>query len=131
MYNGYSVCNIAIEPGADWTSLPKELPTDRNGNKERVPGRPRDVRYSRIDGSKFFRTATTMVAPNSQGSTVIHPTVGLIPYSVPASCKDLTEIWFNSKSVYSPFVSALGHRASRTVGSSCPSVRGRSLSCAM
>ncbi|KAF8503256.1 S-adenosyl-L-methionine-dependent methyltransferase [Russula emetica] len=65
------VCNVAIELGADWRSLPEELAIDRSSRKE---GQQRDVRYSRIDGSAHFRTATTTVAPNAQGSTVIHPT---------------------------------------------------------
>ena len=69
------MCNVAIERGADWRSLPKELAIDRSGRKERAPGQQRDVRYSRIDGSGHFRTATTSVAPNAQGSTVVHPTV--------------------------------------------------------
>jgi DNA (cytosine-5)-methyltransferase 1 len=65
----YRVCNVAIELGADWSSLPKELAINEKSSGQR------DVRYSRIDGSAHFRTATTTVAPNSQGSTVIHPTV--------------------------------------------------------
>ena len=70
----YRVCNIAIERGADWRTLPEELALDRNGRKERASGQ-RDVRYSRIDGSGNFRTAMTTVAPSAQGTTVIHPTV--------------------------------------------------------
>jgi DNA (cytosine-5)-methyltransferase 1 len=66
------VCNVAIEPGADWKSLPEELAIE---GKTRETSTQRDVRYSRIDGSKHFRTAMTTVAPNSHGSTVIHPTV--------------------------------------------------------
>jgi len=69
----YRVCNVAIEPGADWRTLPEEL-IDRSIYKEKGSGQ-RDVRYSRIDASGYFRTATTTVAPNAQGSTVIHPTV--------------------------------------------------------
>ena len=70
IYDGddYRVCNVAMEPGADWKTLPKELAID---GKEKG----QDVRYSRIDGSGHFRTATTMVAPNAQGSTVVHPNV--------------------------------------------------------
>ena len=71
----YRVCNVAIEVGADWRTLPKELLIDRNSRKEKGSGPQRDVRYSRVDGSGHFRTATTTVAPNAQGSTVIHPTV--------------------------------------------------------
>jgi hypothetical protein len=67
----YRVCNIAIERGADWRTLPEELAIPRNSEKQNR----QDVRYSRIDGGGYFRTATTMVAPNAQGSTVIHPTV--------------------------------------------------------
>jgi hypothetical protein len=70
----YRVCNVAIEVGADWRTLPEELVIDGPFRKEKGSGQ-RDVRYSRIDGSGHFRTATTTVAPNSQGSTVIHPTV--------------------------------------------------------
>ena len=65
----YRVCNIAIEPDADWRTLPPELPIGNYSRKQR------DVRYSRIDGSGHFRTAVTTVAPTAQGSTVIHPTV--------------------------------------------------------
>jgi hypothetical protein len=71
----YRVCNVAIERGADWRSLPEELLIDRNSRKEKAPGQQRDVRYSRVDASGYFRTATTTVAPNAQGSTVVHPTV--------------------------------------------------------
>ena len=66
----YRVCNIAIERGADWSSLPEELAIESKKNSAQ-----RDVRYSRIDGSGHFRTAVTTVAPTYQGSTVIHPTV--------------------------------------------------------
>jgi DNA (cytosine-5)-methyltransferase 1 len=65
----YRVCNVAIDPDADWRTLPEELAIGPNSRKQR------DVRYSRIDGSGFFRTAVTTVAPSSQGSTVLHPTV--------------------------------------------------------
>jgi hypothetical protein len=69
--DGYRVCNIDIERGADWRTLPEELEIQRTSEKQNR----QDVRYSRVDGSGYFRTATTMVAPNAQGSTVIHPTV--------------------------------------------------------
>lgn len=69
--DGYRVCNVAIERGADWRSLPEVLAISR---KEKA-GQQRDVRFSRIDASGHFRTATTTVAPNAQGSTVVHPTV--------------------------------------------------------
>jgi hypothetical protein len=69
------VCNVAIELDADWRSLPEELAIGGKSRKEKGGSGNRDVRYSRIDGSGHFRTATTMVAPNAQGSTVIHPTV--------------------------------------------------------
>ena len=71
--DGNSVCNVSIEPGADWRSLPVELSMAMSGREDRST--KKDVRYSRLDGNGHFRTALTTVAPNAQGSTVIHPTV--------------------------------------------------------
>jgi DNA (cytosine-5)-methyltransferase 1 len=69
------VCNVAIELGADWRSLPDELSvTMRSARMERTSTH-KDVRYSRVDANGHFRTALTTVNPNAQGSTVIHPTV--------------------------------------------------------
>ena len=71
-----SVCNVAIEPGADWRSLPQELPVAIGArDSEETSSTRRDVRYSRLNGDGHFRTAMTTVAPNAQGSTLIHPTV--------------------------------------------------------
>lgn len=92
------------------------------------------MKYSRVNGSGNFRTATTTVLPNAQGSTVIHPTVRRPPLIHSLTQQGyMTEISVvtGSKSEYSPFVSVPGPRDSRTTGSSCLSVSGRVLSCAM
>jgi DNA (cytosine-5)-methyltransferase 1 len=67
------VCNVPIEPGADWHSLPEELLMATGVRESRTSGQ--DVRYSRLDGNGHFRTAMTTVTPTASGSTVIHPTV--------------------------------------------------------
>jgi mannose-6-phosphate isomerase-like protein (cupin superfamily) len=69
------VCNVAIEPGADWRSLPHELSITTGARDPEKTSQQRDVRYSRLNGDRHFRTAMTTVAPSSQGSTVIHPKV--------------------------------------------------------
>jgi DNA (cytosine-5)-methyltransferase 1 len=69
------VCNVAMERGADWRSLPQELSIATGARDPEKTSQQRDVRYSRLNGSGHFRTAMTTVAPNSQGSTVIHPNV--------------------------------------------------------
>ena len=66
------VCNVAMKPGADWRSLPRQL----HMKKQQGGGATsRDVRFSRINGGGHFRTAMTTVMPHSQGATVIHPSV--------------------------------------------------------
>lgn len=64
------VCNVAIQPGADWRSLPRQLQIKKSDGAAK-----RDTRFSRIDGGAHFRTAMTTVMPHSQGATVIHPSV--------------------------------------------------------
>lgn len=66
------VCNVAIKPGADWRSLPRQMQPIKkpDGGAKR-----RDTRFSRIDGAGHFRTAMTIVMPHAQGATVLHPTV--------------------------------------------------------
>ncbi|KAI9459440.1 S-adenosyl-L-methionine-dependent methyltransferase [Lactarius psammicola] len=69
------VCNVAIKPGADWRSLPRQLQIKKPDRDGAAKTPSRDTRYSRIDGAGHFRTAMTTVMPNAQGATVIHPTV--------------------------------------------------------
>ncbi|KAI9511110.1 S-adenosyl-L-methionine-dependent methyltransferase [Russula earlei] len=89
------VCNIAIRPGADWRSLPKELSVRNNSPKESETRN--DMQYSRVDGSGSFRTAITTVAPNAQGSTVIHPTVRFLYLHLhPQCCKRITGFWLRT-----------------------------------
>jgi DNA (cytosine-5)-methyltransferase 1 len=68
------VCNVAIEPGADWRSLPRQLDLKKPGPHGAAKA-SRDTRFSRVDGNGHFRTAMTTVMPNAQGATVVHPTV--------------------------------------------------------
>ena len=68
------VCNVAIKPGADWRSLPRQLEVKKPDSA--AAKTTRDTRFSRVDGSGHFRTAMTTVQPHSQGATVLHPTVG-------------------------------------------------------
>jgi DNA (cytosine-5)-methyltransferase 1 len=105
-------CNVAIKPGADWRSLPRQLQMKKTDGSS-----SRDTRFSRINGDGHFRTAMTTVMPHSQGATVIHPSV----------CPRFAHLLQghlllkpNSKSEYSPSASALGRRAFQTPGSSCP-----------
>lgn len=117
------VCNVPIEPGADWRSLPEELWIAT------ATASGRDVRYSRLDGNRHFRTAMTTVTPTASGSTVIHPTV--CPYLALYMPEGTN--WASvadSKREYSPSVSVLAPRVSRTTGSSCPIANDRVLSCA-
>ncbi|KAH9026772.1 S-adenosyl-L-methionine-dependent methyltransferase [Lactarius pseudohatsudake] len=65
------VCNVAIKPGADGRTLPGQLQVKKPDGAAKTSSR--DTRYSRVDGGGHFRTAMTTVTPNSQGSTVIHP----------------------------------------------------------
>jgi hypothetical protein len=112
-----------MEPGTDWSSLPEGLEIEGTTHEIHPP---QDMRYSRIDRSKYFWMAMTIVAPNLQGSTVIHPTV-----RHPSFLSRYRRIQLRSgysKSVYSLFVNALGHRASQTVRSSCQLVNGQALS---
>ncbi|KAI9446182.1 S-adenosyl-L-methionine-dependent methyltransferase [Lactarius indigo] len=67
------VCNVAIKPGADLRSLPRQLQIKKPPTDGATKTSSRDTRYSRVDGGGHFRTAMTVVTPNSQGSTVIHP----------------------------------------------------------
>jgi DNA (cytosine-5)-methyltransferase 1 len=67
-------CNVAIKPGADLRSLPRQLQLKKPDSATKMSSK-RDTRFSRVDGSGHFRTAMTTVMPHSQGATVIHPTV--------------------------------------------------------
>ena len=69
------VCNVAIKPGADWRSLPRQLQIKKTDRDSAGKTSSRDTRFSRVDGGAHFRTAMTTVMPNSQGATVIHPSV--------------------------------------------------------
>lgn len=70
------VCNVAIQPGADWRSLPRQLqPIKKPDGAAMTSSGKRDTRFSRVDGGGHFRTAMTIVMPHAQGATVLHPTV--------------------------------------------------------
>ncbi|KAI0039551.1 S-adenosyl-L-methionine-dependent methyltransferase [Auriscalpium vulgare] len=65
--------NVPLEPDADYRDLPQALAL----GKKAAQGKGNSViqgLYARTALKGFFRTATTTVRPNSQGSSVLHPT---------------------------------------------------------
>ncbi|KAI0064526.1 S-adenosyl-L-methionine-dependent methyltransferase [Artomyces pyxidatus] len=67
------VMNIPLEPDADYRDLPAALAM----GKKAAPGPGQKVisgLYQRVAAKGHFRTAMTMVRPNSHGSAVLHPT---------------------------------------------------------
>jgi len=67
------VVHVPMLPGADHVDLPRQLRLSRMFESDNSPKKQYNGIYGRIDGSSFFKTALTTVAPNCKGGRLLHP----------------------------------------------------------